>query len=59
MDVSDVALTSMAMSAAKLQTNVSLSVAKETMDSQEMAAQQLFEMLPSTPGLGQYIDVRA
>ncbi|KMZ55136.1 YjfB family protein [Dorea sp. D27] len=54
-----IAKASMALSSAKLQMNVNLTMAKKTMDNQEMAAQQLLDMLPSVQELGQYVDVRA
>lgn len=59
MDVSDIAMASMSMSSARLQVSASMAVAKSAMNTQEAAAEQLLEMLPSTPGLGQYVDVRA
>lgn len=54
-----IAAASMAMSTAKLQMNVNLSMTKKAMDNQETAAQQLLEMLPATQELGQYVDVQA
>lgn len=59
MDVSDIAMASMSMSSAKLQVSASIAVAKNAMNAQEAAAAQLLEMLPSSPGLGQLVDVRA
>lgn len=59
MDVSDIAMASMSMSSAKLQVSASMAVTKSAMNAQEAAAEQLLEMLPSTPGLGQFVDVRA
>lgn len=59
MDVSDIALASMSMSSARLQVSASMAVAKSAMNEQEAAAEQLLEMLPSSPGLGQFVDVRA
>ncbi len=48
------------MSNAQLQYNVSLSVTKKAMDSQEMAMQGLLEMMPQNPaGIGQNIDTYA
>lgn len=59
MDISDsIAMASMAMSAEKLQMNVGISMAKKAMETQETAAEELLDMLP-TPGLGDIIDVRA
>lgn len=54
-----IAAASMTMSTAKLQMNVNLSMTKKAMDSQEMAARQLLEMLPVSQELGQYVDVQA
>ena len=54
-----IAMASMSMSAAKLQMSTSLAVTKSAMETQEAAAAQLLEMLPSPPGGGQYVDVRA
>lgn len=59
MDVSDIAMASMSMSSAKLQVSASIAVAKNAMNAQEAAAAQLLEMLPSSPDLGQLVDVRA
>lgn len=59
MDVSDIAMASMSMSSARMQVSASMAVAKSAMNTQEAAAEQLLEMLPSSPGLGQYVDVRA
>lgn len=59
MDVSDIAMASMSMSSAKLQVSASMAVTKNAMNAQEAAAEQLLEMLPSSPGLGQFVDVRA
>ena len=48
------------MSNAQLQYNVSLSVTKKAMDSQEVAMQGLLEMMPPNPaGVGQNIDTYA
>ena len=60
MDItSNIAAASMTLSSAKLQMNVSTSVTKKAMDNQEIAAQQLLEMLPATSDLGRNIDVEA
>ena len=59
MDVSDIAMASMSMSSAKLQVSASIAVTKNAMNAQEAAAAQLLGMLPSSPGLGQLVDVRA
>lgn len=54
-----VAAMSMEMSAAKLQQSVSLAVTKKVMDTEELAAQELLQMLPKIPGRGTYIDTYA
>lgn len=57
---SSVAAMATNMSAAQLQYNVSLSVTKKAMDSQEVAMQGLLEMMPPNPaGVGQNIDTYA
>lgn len=57
---SSVAAMATNMSAAQLQYNVSLSVTKKVMDSQEVAMQGLLEMMPPSPaGVGQNIDTYA
>ncbi len=56
--VTDIAALGMSMSAARFQMDVSLSVAKEAMETQETAAQELMQMLPAT-GLGDHVDVLA
>ena len=45
-----IAAMSVNMHAAQLQQSVSISVAKKAMDSTELAAQELLEMLPDTSG---------
>lgn len=60
MDItSNIAAASITLSSTKLQMDVSTSVTKKAMDGQELAAQQLLEMLPPTSDLGQHIDVEA
>ncbi len=56
-----IAAMSMSMSAATVAQNYSIAVTKKTMESQELAAQELLKMLPETPApaKGQYIDVYA
>ena len=49
----------MNMHAAQLQQSVSISVAKKAMDSAELAAQEMLQMLPDTSGRGQVIDTYA
>ncbi len=54
---------SMSMSAAQFESAYSIAMTKKTMDLQEMAGQELLEMLPQQPQItvpkGQYIDVYA
>lgn len=54
-----IAAASISMHEAQLQQSVSISMAKKTMDSAELAVQELLEMLPSPPGTGAYIDTYA
>lgn len=54
-----IAAMSVNMHAAQLQQSVSISGAKKAMDSTELAAQGLLEMLPDTSGMGQVIDTYA
>ncbi|MCI8360478.1 MAG: putative motility protein [Clostridiales bacterium] len=51
----------MSMSAAATAQSYSIAITKKTMESQELAAQELLKMLPDTPApaKGQYIDVYA
>ena len=54
-----IAATAMSLSAAKLSVDYSTAVTKKAMDSQEVAVQQLLEMLPEQPPMGKYIDTYA
>ncbi|HIS79227.1 MAG TPA: YjfB family protein [Candidatus Caccousia stercoris] len=56
-----IAATSTALSAAQFQQDYSLSLMKKAMNTQELAAQQMLQMLPQTPPLaeGTHIDVYA
>ena len=56
-----IAAMSMNMSAATVAQNYSIAITKKTMESQELAAQELLQMMPETPApaKGQYIDVYA
>ena len=54
-----IAAMSVRMSNAQLQQSVSISVAKKAKDSAELAAQEMLQMLPSTPGVGANIDTYA
>jgi len=53
----------MDMSAAQFATSYSISMTKKMMDTQELAAQEMLNMLPQQPAMsipkGQYIDVYA
>ena len=49
----------MDMSAALFSVEYSMAVTKKVMDTQELAAQELLEILPAAPSMGQYIDVYA
>ena len=55
----DIAAMSTSMSMASIQQSASISVTKKAMDSTEMIAQQMLEMLPQQPGLGEHINVLA
>lgn len=57
--MNSIAAASTSMSAAQFAQNYSISVAKKAMDSQEQMAQQILDMLPQTPPMGQYLDVYA
>lgn len=57
--VESIAHTSMSLSAYKVQLSASVSVAKKAMDQMEASAQDLLEMIPSDPNLGQFIDTSA
>lgn len=49
----------MNMSAASFATSYSLSVTKKMMDTQELAGQELINMLPDVPAKGDFIDTYA
>lgn len=53
-----IAAMSMDMSASKLQAAYSTSMVKKTMDTEELVAKELLEMLPQVPK-GDYIDTYA
>ena len=57
--MSDIAGLSVSMHAAELQQSVSISIAKKSMDSAELAAQELLQMLPPPPGVGEHINTYA
>lgn len=57
-----IASMAMGMSAASFATNYSMAVTKKMMDAQELAGQELLNMLPDIPAgpaKGQFIDVYA
>jgi len=56
-----IASMAMEMSAAQFAQSYSISVTKKIMDTQELAGQELLNMLPATPApaKGNYIDVYA
>ena len=56
-----IAATATSLSAAQLQESYSIAVSKKAMDTQEMAAQSMLEMLAQqpTPAKGTYIDIYA
>ncbi|MCI8539678.1 MAG: putative motility protein [Oscillospiraceae bacterium] len=59
-----IASMAMSMKSAEFASNYSIAVTKKMMDTQELAAQELMNMLPDTPAaagpaLGQYIDTYA
>jgi len=56
--MSSIAAQAMSMSAAQFQQSYAIAMTKKCMDTQEIAAQELLEMLPEVPK-GQYIDVYA
>ena len=49
----------MGMSAAQFQVQYSTAVQKKVMETAELAAQEMLQMLPSDPGMGQFIDTYA
>lgn len=57
--MNSIASMAMDMSAASFATEYSLAVTKKMMDTQELAGQELLNMLPSTPGMGEFIDTYA
>ncbi len=54
-----IALASMSMAQAQVTQGLSLAMTKETMDSQEVIANNLIEMMNDIPKLGKYIDTYA
>lgn len=54
-----IASAAMNMSAAQFSVQYSSALQRKAMDSMEMAAQELLNMLPDSPPMGQYIDTYA
>ncbi len=57
--MSSIAAQSMSMKAAEFQQNYAVSLTKNAMETQEIAVQEILELMPETPAKGQYIDVYA
>lgn len=57
--MNSIAAAAMDMNATQFSVEYSMAVTKKIMDTQEMAAQELMEMLPPPESLGQYIDTYA
>lgn len=58
--MNSIAATATSLSAAKFQQSYAISVVKKAMSSQELAAEEMLEMLPKTPTEpGTHIDVYA
>ena len=55
----DIAMAAMDMSSARLEMQYALSLQKRTMTDMEQQAMGELEMLPPTPGVGDYIDTYA
>lgn len=57
--MNDIAIASMEISSARMATQYAMSLQKRTMSDMEQQAMGELEMLPPTPGLGEYIDTYA
>lgn len=57
--MNDVAMASMEISSARLATQYSMSLQRNVMDDMEQQAMGELEMLPPTPGMGDFIDTYA
>ena len=57
--MNDVAMAAMEMSSARLATQYAMSLQKNVMTDMEQQAMGELEMLPPTPGVGDYIDTYA
>ena len=51
-----IASMAMSMNAAQFQVQYSTAVQKKVMETAELAAQEMLQMLPTDPGMGQFID---
>lgn len=54
-----IAVSAMRMANEQLSVSYSMAMERKVMDTQEMAAQELLQMLPDVPAKGQYIDTYA
>lgn len=54
-----IAVSAMRMANEQLSVSYSMAMERKVMDTQEMAAQELLQMLPDIPAKGQYIDTYA
>lgn len=57
--MNDIAIASMEISSARLATGYAMTLQKNVMSDMEQQAMNELEMLPPTPGLGEYIDTYA
>ena len=57
--MNDIAIASMEISSARLSSAYSMSLQKQTMNDMEQQALNELEMLPPTPGMGDFIDTYA
>lgn len=57
--MNDIAMAAMEMSSARLATQYAMSLQKNVMSDMEQQAMGELEMLPPTPGVGDYIDTYA
>jgi len=55
--MSSIAAQAMSISSAQFAQSYSIALQRKAMDNQELAAQEILEMLPQQPPLGQHIDV--
>lgn len=57
--MNSIASAAMDMSAAEFSVQYSTAMQRKVMDTMEMAAEELLDMLPDAPPMGQYIDTYA